>query len=57
MNQCNGCMNMRVDMNADMRVEVNAACMALASLVTKTKCDLWGEMKTINGIFTRVVYV
>ena len=50
-------MNMSVGMNADMRVEVNAACMPLASLVTKTKCDLWGEMKTINGIFARVVYV
>jgi hypothetical protein len=50
-------MNMRVGMNADMRVEVNAACMPEASLVTKTKFDLWREMKTVNGIFARVVYV
>ena len=57
MNQCNGCMNMRVVVNADMRVGVNPACMPVASLVTKTKCDLWREMKTVNGIFARVVYV
>ena len=56
-NQFNCCMNMRVGLNADMCVEVNAACMPAASLVTKTKCDLWREMKTINGIFALVVYV
>jgi hypothetical protein len=40
-----------------MRVSVTAACMPMASLVTKTKCGLWREMKTINGIFALVVYV
>ena len=49
-------MNMRVVVNADMRVGVNPACMPVASLVTKTKFDLWREMKTVNGIFARVVY-
>jgi hypothetical protein len=50
-------MNMRVGMNADMCVAVNAACMPVASLVTKTNCDLWRQMKTVNGIFAHVVYV
>jgi len=50
-------MNLRVVVNADTRVGVNAACMPVASLVTKTKCDLWSQMKTVNGIFAHVVYV
>ena len=49
-------MNMRVGMNADMCVEVNAACMPVASLVTKTKCGLWRKIKTANGISTHVGY-
>ena len=56
MNLCNGCMNLSVGVNADMGVEVNAACMPAASLVTKTKCDLWREMKTINGIFVHLMF-
>ena len=56
-NQCNGCMNLRGVVNADMRLGVNAACMPVASLVTKTKCDLWRQMKTVNGILAHMVYV
>ena len=41
----------------NLSVGLNAPCMPAASLVTKTKCDLWRQMKTINGIFARVVYV
>ena len=48
-NQFNGRMNMRVG--------VNVACIPAASHITKTKCDLWRQMKTVNGIFARVVYV
>lgn len=40
-----------------MGVGANAPCMPVVSLVTKTKFDLWREMKTVNGIFARVVYV